>query len=167
MIKRILAFAAVLVLTPFESFASSGSSPIVGSWNCKNESDGVTFESTDTFSRNNTLYSSGLIEIDLPDTEYNVVYSFSLSGKWKMLPGNILESSGDLSIENISSAADMTPEQVSRLRLEFDKIISPETLVKAMSKGSYDQVRFSGQDRFLSLTEGDKDWSNATTCVRN
>ena len=167
MIKRILTFAAIFALTPFGAFASSGSSPIVGSWNCKNESDGVTVESTDTFSRNNTLYSSGLLEIDLPDTEYDVVYSFSIAGKWKMLPGNILESSGDLSIENITAVADMTPEQQSRLRLEFDKIVGLDTLVKAMSQGSYDQIRFSGQDRFLSITEGDKDWSNATTCVRN
>lgn len=166
-IKKAWTFAALFVLAPLPSFASSGKGLMVGSWECKYEGDGIKIEATEVYSRNNTFYGTGVFEVKVPDAGFDVAYSVSIAGKWKMLPGNVLESSGDLSMKNITSVSDLTPEQEAQLRLELDEVVDIKTMVKAVAQGSYDQIKFIGKDKLLSITEGDRDWSKATTCVRN
>ena len=166
-IKKAWAFVALFALVPLPSFASTGKGLMVGSWNCKYEGDGIKIEAAEVYSRNNTFYANAVYEINIPDHDIDVVYVASIAGKWQMLPGNVLESSGDLSMKNATLAPDMTLEQQAQLRLELDEINNIKTFVKAAAQGTYKQIKFLGKDKLLYINDGDRDWSKATTCIRN
>ena len=164
---KFLALVAASALAPFGAFASSANSLIIGSWDCKTKQDGVTVESTYVYSRNNSFYGNGILELKVPSLDYDVVYSMSGTGKWRLLPGNVLETSGTLGMKNISSIPESNAEQEEQIRLELDRIINIEALTRAASQGTYEQIKFTNNNRFLSVTEGSRDWSKAETCIRN
>ena len=167
LLLKAFVFLAVSVASPLDVLASSAKSLLVGSWNCKAEEDGIVVESSTTYSRNGTFYGSASLEFKAPDIDFDVLYLMSGLGKWRMLPGNILESSMKLNLKNVTSVPNASPERQAQIRLELDEIIDPQALVELASQGVYEQVKFVGENRFLSIIEGDRDWSKAETCVRN
>ena len=70
-------------------------------------------------------------------------------------------------MKNISSIPESNAEQEEQVRLELDRIINIEALTRAASQGTYEQIKFTNNDKFLSVTEGSRDWSKAETCIRN
>ncbi len=170
----LIAIFTCLLATKIPAKAFFGVSPLVGSWDCEQtirDSNGhYTIEYNITYSRNNTSYSIGSLTVRSKDLESPLMYTLSSKGEWRFRSGNILEEKGsNVRVINVTSIPGATYQQDAAFRAEIDRMFPFQQMFEdAITQGVYSQIEFSNNNnRFKTIIEGERDWTDAAICNRS
>lgn len=167
------AVVACLFTAEIPAQAFWGANPLIGTWECKLTMRGdeglAKLEYRVTYSRNNTYNSLGNISILINDIDVEMTYRISDTGNWYTKPGNIVESKNiDFRMSNTTFVPGATYQQNIAFRDLVDKEFPAQKIFGDIFKGGvYEKIRFSkNNNRFKLITEGERDWENASVCNR-